>query len=161
MSHPFNPRANGAGATRNGFVRGRNTGTPCAGGTCSYAVPNAQFEAGKTCPNPEFRRAIKWRRYKLMRLLFDFPELAASLILFVASGRPSQRISSCRAPVSSLRMMQEMLSYGLALRWRSGSGVLKSPGLRTGAPFPPTVHDRTEFKSLTVIEAQGFRKETH
>ena len=47
MTGAFNPRANEALATRNGFVRGRNTGIPCAGGTCSYAIPKAQFEGGK------------------------------------------------------------------------------------------------------------------
>jgi hypothetical protein len=47
MTGAVNPRANEAGETRNGFVRGGNTGIPCTGGTCSYAVPNAQFEGGK------------------------------------------------------------------------------------------------------------------
>lgn len=46
LSHPFNPRAKEAGETRNGFVGAGNTATPCAGGTCSYAPPNAQFEGG-------------------------------------------------------------------------------------------------------------------
>ena len=44
---PFNPRANEVFATRNGFERGRNTATPCPGGTCFHAVPNAPFEGGK------------------------------------------------------------------------------------------------------------------
>jgi hypothetical protein len=43
---PFNPRANEVLATRNGFVRGGNTGIPCAVGTCSYEAQNTQFEAG-------------------------------------------------------------------------------------------------------------------
>ena len=47
MTGAVNPRANEALATRNGFVRGGNTGIPCAGGTCFYAAPNAQFEGGK------------------------------------------------------------------------------------------------------------------
>ena len=44
---PFNPRANEVEETRNGFVRGRNTGIPCEAGTCFHAVPNALFEGGK------------------------------------------------------------------------------------------------------------------
>ena len=44
---PFNPRANDVRETRNGFVRGGNTGIPCAGGTCFHAIPNAQFEGGE------------------------------------------------------------------------------------------------------------------
>jgi hypothetical protein len=47
VSHPFNPRANEATETRNGFVRGGNTGIPCVGGTCFHAVPNAPFEGGE------------------------------------------------------------------------------------------------------------------
>ena len=47
MTGAVNPRANEALATRNGFVRGSNTGIPCVGGTCFHAVPNAQFEGGK------------------------------------------------------------------------------------------------------------------
>lgn len=59
MSHPFNPRANEATETRNGFVRGGNTGIPCAGGTCFHAATNAKSEAGKAIPNPGSSHARK------------------------------------------------------------------------------------------------------
>lgn len=43
---PFNPRANEALATRNGFARGGNTGIPCVGGTGFHVATNALFERG-------------------------------------------------------------------------------------------------------------------